>query len=209
MARNPKQDANLKPIKKGELTSEEAKSRGHNGGVKSGKTRRAKRDAKQAALRLLDMAAKGKMRDNLVELGYDPKDADGIKNVDVLVARLLVMSAAGNLQATDKLIKIAGWDAEENRAERESINADRRRDQESEARLLALEKGDVQRYSSAYTDTDDDGSVEDVFIYLPDNGRDKNLQKSLNREAGSDDETGVGGSETNGEDYQTAGGTAD
>ena len=61
MARNPKQDANLKPFQKGELTSEEAKKRGRAGGVKSGESRRAKRDAKSAIRYLLDLAAKGKI----------------------------------------------------------------------------------------------------------------------------------------------------
>lgn len=42
MARNPKQDANLKPYKKGELSSEEAKRRGKLGAVKSAEVRRAK-----------------------------------------------------------------------------------------------------------------------------------------------------------------------
>ena len=70
MARNPKQDANLKPFHKGDLTSEEAKKRGRVGGVKSGESRRAKRDAKSAVRYLLDLAAKGKIADNLKELGF-------------------------------------------------------------------------------------------------------------------------------------------
>lgn len=41
MARNPKQDANLKPIKKGQLSKEEAKRRGSKGGRVSGRRRGA------------------------------------------------------------------------------------------------------------------------------------------------------------------------
>ena len=143
----------------------------------------------------------------LIDLGYNVEDEDGIKNIDVIVARLLVLSASGNLQAMDKLLKIAGYDSEENRAERESVNADRRKDRESEARLLAIERGDMQRVSSSYTDGDEDSSVEDVFIYLPDNGRDKDL---LNTGAVVSGETGIdGGGELDGEDTETAGRPSD
>ena len=172
-------------------SGEEAAEKGRRGGVKSGETRRAKRDARQAAQKLLQMAAKGKMRDNLIELGYDPKDQDGIQNIDVIVARLMVQAAGGNLDASARLLKIAGYDYEENRIERESINADRRKERESEARLDALSKGNVERYSTAYSDGDDDEAVEDVFIYLPDNGRDKdlNLTKVAEEATDTDEET--------------------
>ena len=172
-------------------SGEEAAEKGRRGGVKSGETRRAKRDARQAAQKLLQMAAKGKMRDNLIELGYDPKDQDGIQNIDVIVARLMVQAAGGNLDASARLLKIAGYDYEENRIERESINADRRKERESEARLDALSKGNVERYSTAYSDGDDDEAVEDVFIYLPDNGRDKdlNLTKVAEGAIDTDEET--------------------
>lgn len=172
-------------------SGEEAAEKGRRGGVKSGETRRAKRDARQAAQKLLQMAAKGKMRDNLIELGYDPNDQDGIQNIDVIVARLMVQAASGNLDASARLLKIAGYDYEENRIERESINADRRKERESEARLDALSKGNVERYSTAYSDGDDDEAVEDVFIYLPDNGRDKdlNLTKVAEGAIDTDEET--------------------
>lgn len=47
MARNPKQDANLKPVKKGELSSEEAKRRGSKGGKASGRSRAALKTFKE------------------------------------------------------------------------------------------------------------------------------------------------------------------
>lgn len=47
MARNPKQDANLKPIKKGELSKEEAKRRGKKGAEASARTRRALKSFKE------------------------------------------------------------------------------------------------------------------------------------------------------------------
>lgn len=165
----------------------EAAEKGRIGGIKSGETRRAQRDARQAAQRLLNMSAKGKMRENLVELGYGEEDNEGIKNIDVLVARLLVQAAQGNLAASERLLKIAGFDYEENRLERESIAADRRKDRESEARLQAMEAGTLGRYSTSVSDSDDGEEVEDVFIYLPDNGRDPDLQKVIKSPPGEDD----------------------
>ena len=44
---------NLKPIKKGELTSEEAKRRGANGGKKSGEARRARKTLREDLLLML------------------------------------------------------------------------------------------------------------------------------------------------------------
>lgn len=44
---------NLKPIKKGELTSEEAKRRGANGGKKSGEARRARKTLREDLLVML------------------------------------------------------------------------------------------------------------------------------------------------------------
>jgi len=40
-----------------------------------------------------------------------------------------------------------------------------------------MEAGVIGRHSTTVLDGDEDGAVEDVFIYLPDNGRDKDLQK--------------------------------
>lgn len=178
-------------------SGEEAAEKGRLGGIKSGETRRAKRDARQAAQKLLNMSARGKMLENLKELGYG-EDDEGIKNIDVVVARLLVQAASGNLDASARLLKIAGYDYEENRLERESLNADRRKDQESAARLEAMGEGRLGRVSSSYTDGDDDSSVEDVFIYLPDNGRDTHLQKPVPKKenerdgAADTEETSVG-----------------
>lgn len=164
MARNPKQDANLKPIRSGDLSKEELKKRQSNGGKKSGEVRRAKRTAREAAQRLLAMSATGKMRDNLIELGYEPDDLNSIENIDVIVARLLVLAAAGKMEATDRLLKIAGYDAEENRAERESINADRRRELELEAKVAALSQG---RASEVAMNLQDESGENDVVIYMP------------------------------------------
>lgn len=163
MPRNPKQDANLKPIKKGELTSEEAKRRGKNGGEKSGEVRRAKRDARQSARYILELAAKGQIAKNLDELGI-PKNEQ--TNMAALHARLAVMALGGNLEAYKTLMKMAGYDPEENREERESINSDRRKDMESEVKINTLGGGAPEGANIAVNMQDGDG-FNDVVIYLP------------------------------------------
>jgi len=142
----------------------EAVENGRKGGKKSGEVRRARRTAREAAQRLLAMPAKGKMRDNLIDLGYDPKDTEGIENIDVIVARLMVLAASGNQEANDRLLRIAGYDAEENRKERESINADRRRELELDAKVAALTNGNAG--GMALNMGDEDGN-NDVVIYMP------------------------------------------
>ena len=61
MAKKGGAPENLDPVR----TKEEAKKRGRNGGIKSGEARRNKRDAKNAMNLLLNMAAKGQLKDNL------------------------------------------------------------------------------------------------------------------------------------------------
>lgn len=162
MARNPKQDANLKPFHKGDLTSEEAKKRGRVGGVKSGESRRAKRDAKSAVRYLLDLAAKGKIADNLTELGFP---VDERTNMAALQARLFTMAMSGNLDAYTTLMRMAGYEPEENRKERESIAADRRREIELDAKVSAL-GSNPEGMSASVNMSDEDGN-NDVVIYMP------------------------------------------
>lgn len=162
MARSPNQDANLKPIKKGELTSEEAKRRGQAGGKKSGEVRSARRDARSAARYLLELAAKGKIAANLEELGLPVNEQT---NMAALQARLYTMAMGGNLDAYMTLMKIAGYEPEENRKERESKAADRRREAEMEAKVTALgQNPESLRASVSLKDEDGDS---DVHIYLP------------------------------------------
>lgn len=142
----------------------EAVENGRKGGQKSGEVRRAKRDARQAAQKLLDMAVTGKFKENLLGLGYSEDDVDGMKNIDYIVARLFTSASSGNLPATEKLLKIAGYDSEENRLERESINADRRRELELDAKIAALTNGNAG--GMALNMGDEDGN-NDVVIYMP------------------------------------------
>lgn len=162
MARNPKQDANLKPIKKGELSKEEAKKRGSKGGKKSAESRKNKRDAQSAARYMLELAAKGQLKSNLVELGVADKEQS---NMVALQARLFTMAMSGNLAAYQQLMKIAGYEPEENRKERESLSSEKRRDMEVEAKINAL-GGGVDGADVAVNTTDEDGN-NDVVVYIP------------------------------------------
>ena len=171
MARNPKQDANLKPFQKGELTSEEAKKRGRAGGVKSGESRRAKRDAKSAIRYLLDLAAKGKIADNLRELGFPTNEQT---NMAALQARLFTMAMSGNLEAYTALMRMAGYEPEENRKERESIAADRRREIELDAKVSAL-GSNPEGMSASVNMSDEDGN-NDVVIYLPEVAKEEDCE---------------------------------
>lgn len=164
MARNPKQDANLKPIQKGELSKEEAKSRGSAGGKKSGEARRAKRDARASARYILGLAAKGDVLTQLEKIGANKND--GLTNMELLHARLFVQATSGNLEAAKLLMNIAGYDSEENRKERESVNADRRRDAEVQFKMDTMASRGMDAANVAVSLGNEDGGT-DVMIYLP------------------------------------------
>lgn len=90
MARNPKQDANLKPVR----TKSEARERGRNGGKASGRSRKAMKSFKQALMDDLtpqeqkvmnDMLKRQAMRGNLPSyefllkmLGQHPDQGGGV-----------------------------------------------------------------------------------------------------------------------------------
>ena len=163
MARNPKQDANLKPFQKGELSSEEAKRRGSNGGKKSGEVRRKNRKARDAARFVLNLAAKEQLKKNLEELGYTKEDSK--TNNDALHARLFTMAMSGNIDAYKLLMQYAGYDPKENRDERESKNADRRREAELDAKLAAL--GQAPESATMSVGIGNEDGANDVVVYIP------------------------------------------
>ncbi len=163
MADRSKQNANLKPIKKGDLSKEELKKRQSNGGKKSGEVRRQKRDAREAARYILGLAAKGYIIDGAKQVGVDEKD--GITNLEALYARLYAMAMNGNLEAAAMLFKSAGMDPKENRDERESQAADRRRDMELEAKLNAL--GHAPEGTTMSVGLGSEDGENDVHIYIP------------------------------------------
>ena len=170
----------MKPYKKGDITSEEAKKRGRAGGVKSGESRRAKRDAKSAVRYLLDLAAKGKIADNLKELGFPANEQT---NMAALQARLFTMAMGGNIDAYTTLMRMAGYEPEENRKERESIAADRRREVELDAKVAAL-GANPEGMSASVNMSDEDGN-NDVVIYMPQIASEESCE--MKEEAGKPD----------------------
>ncbi|MCD8397557.1 MAG: hypothetical protein LUD12_10340 [Lachnospiraceae bacterium] len=183
MARNPKQDANLKPIQKGELSKEEAKSRGHNGGVKSGESRRAKRDARSAIRYLLNLEAKGSLQENLQKLGLPENEQT---NQAALQARLFTTAMSGNIEAYLTLMKMAGYDPEEVRKERESVAADRRRETELDMKAQAL-SNNANGVNTSLNMNDEDG-YNDVVIYMPKQQTEEECSVDDDDEAGEADE---------------------
>lgn len=165
-----KTSANTKPTTKGKTfeeniirDSETAKERGKNGGVKSGEVRRAKRDARDTIQYMLGRMAKNpNIANNLEELGFEKEEHC---NMSALHGKLFTMAMGGNLEAYMTLMKMGGYEPEENRRERESISADQRRDMEVDAKITALgAKGD--NAGVAVNLGDEDGN-NDVVIYMP------------------------------------------
>ena len=147
-------------------TPEEARVKGSAGGKKSGAVRKEqserRKDAREAIRYLLDMAAKGKLDSNLQELGFPESERT---NMAALQARLFTMAMSGNLEAYMTLMRMAGYEPEENRKERESVAADRRREAELDAKVTAL-GGNPDGMRAAVNMKDEDGD-NDVVIYMP------------------------------------------
>ncbi len=143
--------------------SETAKKRGRNGGIKSGEVRRAKRDARETIQYMLGRLTKSsKIIDNLKELGFEENE---FSNMAALHGRLFAMAMSGNLDAYMTLMKMGGYEPEENRKERESVSSERRREIELDAKVIALgSNGD--NASVAVNLGDEDGN-NDVVIYMP------------------------------------------
>ena len=66
---------NLKAIEKGDLTKEELRQRGRNGGIKSGESKRAKKTLAELFTAWADSPTKEKDKLLLESLGIDSKDA--------------------------------------------------------------------------------------------------------------------------------------
>ena len=151
MARNPKQDANLRPIKKGELSKEEAKERGSKGGKKSGEVRRLKRDVKNAVNYFLNLAAQGASDTNLGKYAVPEENRTNLMSV---IARLHFMAVDGDLDAMRLLMELSG-----------NTQAEHRKDMEMEAKMKALGQNPDENQVSVNM-TDEDGRT-DVVIYIP------------------------------------------
>lgn len=147
--------------KKFVIDKSNAKECGARGGVKSGETRRAKRDAREAMKYLLELPAKRNLNENLKELGYSEGERT---NLAALMARVFTIAMGGNLEAVKELLKIAGYDSEENRKERESLSSDERRSKELDAKISALMGKSEGELS---INMNDENENNDVVIYMP------------------------------------------
>lgn len=167
--------------------SETAKARGSKGGKKSGEVRREnaqrQRDARDAARYLLQLAARGKLKDNLKELGLPD---DECTNMMALHARMLTAAMQkADLDTYFALLKIAGYDPEEERKERESLAADRRREAELDAKIAALGRGAADASVSIALPDEDEN--EDVMIYMPQIATEESCQEAPEQTAENTD----------------------
>lgn len=99
-------EQNLKPIKKGELTKEEAKKRGANGGKKSAKVRKQKKLFKEIFIELLSydiekFTTNEKLLEKLAEI--NPLFAHKIDVKTVISAQVLKKAINGDLAAISML----------------------------------------------------------------------------------------------------------
>lgn len=94
---------NLRPVQ----SKDEAKARGHNGGIASGAARRKKRDMKARLAAALECAPNGKQAEALKAFGIDPTDADML---DVVCVELVKKAAAGGVMAAQTLATLSGHD---------------------------------------------------------------------------------------------------
>lgn len=111
MNKKDKRLENLKPIKKGELTSEEAKKRGSNGGKKSAKVRKQKNLFKEIFIELLSydiekFTTNEELLEKLAEI--NPLFAHKIDVKTVISAQVLKKAINGDLAAFSMLIEQIG-----------------------------------------------------------------------------------------------------
>ena len=152
MARNPKQDANLRPIQKGELSSEEAKKRGSAGGKKSGKVRKMHMDAKKIFQYILGLDAVVNTEENLIRVGISK---EAYTNMTATWGKCYTeWLRTGNVKLLKVLMKYGGFDETELRKARES-----------DERIRAMDKSGIPVFGEA------DPMKSDVFVVLPDDGR--------------------------------------
>ena len=152
MERNPKQDANLKPIQKGELSSEEAKRRGSAGGKKSGEVRRMYRDAKKTIRYIMELDAIGNTEENLKRVGIPEEIRTNM--TATWVKCYTEWLKTGNVKLLEALMKYGGFDESE-----------LRKAKESEARIRAMDKSGIPVFGEV------NPTRSDVFVVLPDDGR--------------------------------------
>ncbi|MDE7363094.1 MAG: hypothetical protein K2N38_14315 [Oscillospiraceae bacterium] len=110
-------EQNLPPIR----STEEAREKGARGGVKSGVTRRRKRDLRAAMKELLELPVTDtELWNSISTLGVDPKN---INNCAALVVALFSKAARGDVAAFKEIRSLMGEDkdAERLKLQREQL----------------------------------------------------------------------------------------
>lgn len=142
-------EQNLKPFTS-DQSREEAKKNGAKGGVASGIARKRKRALKDTIEMIMRLGVDDNTKRILEQLGVEEKD-QSVQTAIVVAQAMKAMR--GDTKAADYLGKYA--------------SADPRIFLEQER--LALERERLAMRADA--DAPEDNDVEDVVIYLPDNGR--------------------------------------
>lgn len=153
MARNPKQDANLKPPFDSNQSREEASKNGRKGGLKSGEARRLRKDAKKTIQYIMQLDAAAAVKANL-EKAEIPEDAHS--NMTATWVKCFTdYLRTGDIRLLEALMRYGGFD-----------EAELRKARESEARVEAMNKSGIPVGAEP-----ESGNRSDVLIVLPDDGR--------------------------------------
>ena len=105
---NPNSKANLKPIKKGQLSSEELKKRQSNGGKASAKKKRFAKDLQSLCKEMLaGVVQDDKIQSELVKM-YPDHDVESMSYATAMVASQLVKAVKGNAGAFQLIADYAG-----------------------------------------------------------------------------------------------------
>lgn len=98
--------ANLKPIKKGELSSEEAKARGSKGGIASVEARKKKKKLRELCEMFGELPVySDKVKNMMEQMGISPED---MTNKMAAVIGVFKKAAAGDVQAFNAIRDITG-----------------------------------------------------------------------------------------------------
>lgn len=95
-------EQNLKPVR----SESEAREKGAKGGKASGAARRKKRDAKEAAILLLNLAVTDKLDKYLEELNVKEQDRT---NLVAIIARHVLQAQSGNINSARLVLETAGY----------------------------------------------------------------------------------------------------
>lgn len=95
-------EQNLKPVR----SESEAREKGAKGGKASGASRRRKRDAKEAAKMILDLASTEKLDKYLDELNIKARDRT---NLVAIIARHTLQAQSGNVNSARFVLELAGY----------------------------------------------------------------------------------------------------